>query len=330
MAGLNNQVSMINESIFRAYDIRGKYPEEINEETVFNIAAGMVKFLNPDKLVVGHDARKGSHSLKESVVSAITASGVDVIDIGETKTPLFYFAVNRLKAGGGIMITASHNQPEYNGLKMVRENAVLMGEPNGLKEIKNLAQNIEIRTIRKGKLIREDLSIEYEKFLLEKAGLEKEPEAPENMRFDFDPDQDRLMVYEGKNQIRADLLAGVIIKDFLEKRNFLGKIFRPKFVYDLRFTKAIPEFIKQNGGEAVRSRVGHVFMKQAMTENKALFGAELSGHFYFKDSFYVEAPILMKLKLLKIMNETGESISQLIEPFQKYFHSGEINIEVKV
>lgn len=316
--------------IFRAYDIRGIYPDEINEDIVFKIAAAMVSFLTPDKLVVAHDGRKSSEPLKELAIAAITASGVDAVDIGSVGTPLFYFAVNRLAAAGGIMITASHNRPEYNGLKLVREKAIVIGESSGLSEIKNLAENIEIKAIKKGKVIKKDLSGEYEDFLLGKAILEKEPKKPENIRFEFDPDQDRLLVFENKKQIRADLLAGLIIKDFLENRSFFSKVFkRPKFIYDLRFTKAIPEFIRENRGEAVCSRVGHPFIKQAMRKNKALFGAELSGHFYFRDAYYAEASILMKLKLLKIMNETKKSLFELIKPFEKYFHSGEINIEIK-
>ncbi len=321
------KMAKINDLIFKAYDIRGKYPEEISEDIVFKIVAALVKFLNPDKLIVAHDGRKSSESLKESAMTAITAFGTDVIDIGLASSPLFYFAVNRLGAGGGVMITASHNPPDYNGLKIVREKAIAIGESNGLTQIRNLTKDIKIERVRKGKLSSKDLSVEYESYLLEKAGLIKEPEI-EGVRFKFDPDSDRLSVFEKNKQIRADLLSGIVIKDFLEKQYFFNRIFsRPKFIFDLRFTKAISEYITENGGEAIRFRVGHPFIKEAMRENKALFGAELSGHFYFKDVFYVEAPILMKLKLLKIMNETGKSLVELIKPFQKYFHSGEINIE---
>lgn len=315
--------------IFHAYDIRGIYPDEINEEVVFKIAAALVKFLNPDKLIVGYDSRKNSGSLKESVIAAITASGVDVIDIGQASSPLFYFAVNKLGAAGGIMITASHNPPDYNGLKLVREKAIVLGELNGLLQIKSLAQNIVLNSIRRGKVIKKSLEDEYNAYLLKKAGLTEEPKT-EEIKFEFDPDSDRLLVYEKGKKVRADLLAGAIIADFLKNQPFFKKSFdKPKFIYDLRFTKAIPEYIEQNGGAAVRSRVGHPFIKEAMRKNKALFGAELSGHFYFKDVFYVEAPILMKLKLMKIMDEAGKSLGKLISPFQKYFHSGEVNIEVK-
>ncbi|MEK7659044.1 MAG: hypothetical protein AAB338_00065 [Patescibacteria group bacterium] len=320
-------MSIVNESIFRVYDIRGKYPDEINEEAVFKISAALVEFLNPDKLIVAHDGRKSSELLKESVMTAIMASGADVIDIGLASSPLFYFTVNRLAAGGGVMITASHNPPDYNGLKLVREKAILIGQSNGLSEIKKTAENIVINKIRKGEVIKKDLSKEYENYLFKKAGIDKEPEI-KDIRFEFDSDSDRLLVYEKGKQIRADLLSGVIIKDFLDKKSFLSGIFRkPIFIYDFRFSKAIPEYILQSGGEAICSRVGHFFIKEAMRRNRAFFGAELSGHFYFKDVFYVEVPILMKLKLLKIMNETGESLAELIKPFEKYFHSGEINIE---
>lgn len=314
--------------IFRAYDIRGIYPTEINEEIVFKIAAALVKFLNPDKLVVAHDGRKSSESLKDSTVAAIIVSGVDVIDIGEATSPLFYFTVNKLGAAGGIMITASHNPPNYNGLKLVREQAIPIGEESGLTQIRKLSEDIEIAKIRKGKIIEKNLEEEYGKFLLKKSGLEKEPEI-ENIRFEFDPDSDRLWVFEKGKQIRADLLSGVIIKDFLEKKSFFDLFIRPKFVYDFRFTKAVPEFIRENGGEAIRSRVGHPFIKDLMRKDKAIFGAELAGHFYFKDTFYVEAPILMKLKILKIMQDSGKSLGELIRPFQKYFHSREINIEIQ-
>ena len=316
--------------IFRTYDIRGIYPDEINEEAVFKIAAALVKFLNPDKIVVAQDSRRSSELLKDSAIEAIAASGVDIIDIGQASSPLFYFAVNKLGAAGGIMITASHNPPQYNGLKLVREKAIPIGESSGLLQIKNLAEDIKIKGIRKGKLIKKDLEEEYNAYLLKKAGLEKEPETPENIKFEFDPDSDRLMVFENRKQIRADLLSGIIIRDFLEKQIFFKNIFgKSKFVYDLRFSKAIPEYIEQNGGVAIRSRVGHVFIKKAMRKNRVLFGAELSGHFYFKDTFYVEAPILMKLKLLKIMDETGKTLVELIAPFERYFHSGEISFKIE-
>ena len=315
-------------NIFHAYDIRGIYPDEINEDVVFKIAAGIVKFLNPDKLVISQDIRKSSGSLKDSVISAITASGVDVIDIGSAATPLFYFSVNKLNAAGGVMITASHNLPNYNGLKIVREQAIPIGEQNGLMQIKKLSENIEIKGIRKGKIVEKNLEEEYKGFLLNKLGLLKEPEA-KDIKFEFDPDSDRLLIFENNKKIRADLLSGIIIKTFLDKRPFFSRFVRPKFIYDLRFTKAIPEFIKENGGEAIRSRVGHVFMKEKMRENKALFGAELSGHFYFKDVFYVEAPELMKLKVLEILQKSGKSISELAQPFNKYFHSEEMSIEIK-
>lgn len=126
------------DKIFRAYDIRGVYPEEINEEVIFSIVQAAVDFLRPAEIVVGRDGRISSAALHEAVVTAATALGVDVKDLGLTTTPVFYFAVKYLRSGGGIMITASHNPQQYNGLKLVDGNGMPIGQQNGLRQIKSL------------------------------------------------------------------------------------------------------------------------------------------------------------------------------------------------
>ena len=120
----------MNQGIFKAYDVRGKYPEELNEETAFKIAAAMAKhFGKRAKVVVGRDGRSSSPSLYKAVLRGLQHSNVlknvrmSVIDAGIMTTPMLYFLVNKLKADGGIMVTASHNPKEYNGLKVVGKNA---------------------------------------------------------------------------------------------------------------------------------------------------------------------------------------------------------------
>jgi len=109
----------MDSNIFRAYDIRGIYPDEINEEIAGKIAKATVKFLGAKKIVVGEDARLSSPSLRKAIIDGVTSAGCDVIYIGRCTTPLFYFSVNHLNVDGGIMITASHNPSQYNGLKIV-------------------------------------------------------------------------------------------------------------------------------------------------------------------------------------------------------------------
>ena len=129
----------INPSIFRAYDIRGVYPEEINEETVYEIGRAYVKFLKARKIIVGRDCRLSSPSLFKALTKGIRDQGANVIDVGLVSTPMLYFSVINLKADGGIEITASHNSGEQNGLKMVRKAAKPISGVSGLKEIKELA-----------------------------------------------------------------------------------------------------------------------------------------------------------------------------------------------
>jgi len=112
--------TLIDPKIFKAYDIRGKYPKEINERAVFKIAKKLPKLLGR-KIVVAHDARLSSPKLYRAAIKGIKyqVSGIRIIEAGLATTPMFYFLVNKLKADGGIMVTASHNPKEYNGLKVV-------------------------------------------------------------------------------------------------------------------------------------------------------------------------------------------------------------------
>jgi phosphomannomutase len=136
----------INSNIFKAYDIRGRYPAEINERAVLEIAKAIGSNFNlkaqssklKAKVVVAHDARLSSYSLYKAVLSVLKAksSKLKAIPVGLATTPMFYFLVNKLKASGGIMVTASHNPKEYNGLKVVGKNA----KPISGQEILNLVR----------------------------------------------------------------------------------------------------------------------------------------------------------------------------------------------
>ncbi|HZZ99194.1 MAG TPA: phosphomannomutase/phosphoglucomutase [Candidatus Paceibacterota bacterium] len=125
--------------VFRAYDIRGVYGQDLTDDLAFAVGQAAARFLKAKKMVVGRDARTSSEPLTAKVIAGITSVGCDVIDIGETTTPLFYFSVNTFKTEGGIMITASHNPAQYNGLKIVGPEAVPIGSETGLKEIERLS-----------------------------------------------------------------------------------------------------------------------------------------------------------------------------------------------
>ncbi len=149
-------------SIFKAYDIRGLYPSEVNEKIIYNISRAFVDFIHCKKIVVGRDMRLSSPSLYNAVVKAITDQGCDVINVGIVSTPMFYYAVNKIKAGAGVMITASHNPGEYNGLKLVRAEAVPLNYDTGIKLIEEKVKNKDFKDVDdKGLISQAELLQDY-------------------------------------------------------------------------------------------------------------------------------------------------------------------------
>jgi phosphomannomutase len=123
---------------FKAYDIRGRMPDELNEELVERIGRATAAYLRPQKMVIGHDIRLSSPDLSRALARGLTASGVEVLDLGLCGTEEVYFGTWHLQADGGVMVTASHNPADYNGLKLVREGARPIGADSGLREIETL------------------------------------------------------------------------------------------------------------------------------------------------------------------------------------------------
>ena len=152
-------------NIFRAYDVRGVYPDELNEGIAEKIAGATAKFLNAKKLVVGEDARVSSPALRKAVFDGATKAGCDVHYIGQCTTPLFYFSVNRLGADGGIMVTASHNPPQYNGLKIVGPGATPIASISGLFKIRDMVNEVTESSVNKGAVQTTSFLNEYIDFL---------------------------------------------------------------------------------------------------------------------------------------------------------------------
>jgi phosphomannomutase len=123
---------------FKAYDIRGKVPLELNPDLAYKIGLSMVEFLSAKKIVIGRDIRATGPELRDALIKGLTEAGADVIDIGLCGTEMIYFATSHFKADGGVMITASHNPPEYNGMKFVREESKPISADTGLKDIEQM------------------------------------------------------------------------------------------------------------------------------------------------------------------------------------------------
>lgn len=155
-------------SIFKAYDIRGIYPDQINEEVAYSIAQGFARIVAPKKpVVIGHDVRLHSESLKLSMIKGLTDAGVDVVDIGLISTEMIYFATGQYGYGGGIQVTASHDTSEYHGAKMVRENVVPLSGESGLEEIKDFVlSGDKINAPQGGEVEKRDILEDYCDYLL--------------------------------------------------------------------------------------------------------------------------------------------------------------------
>jgi len=159
----------IDASIFKAYDIRGVYPTDLNEELAYRIAQGYVQYVQPKgKVGVGMDVRLCSPKLKEAVIKGLTDAGVDVLDVGLISTDMIYFAVGNYGLAGGIQVTASHNPAEYGGLKMVREKAFPIYGDQGVEQIRDmiLADKDKITSDKKGQVGQKNILDDFANFLL--------------------------------------------------------------------------------------------------------------------------------------------------------------------
>jgi phosphomannomutase len=157
----------MNEKIFKAYDIRGVYPGELDEETIYKIGRAIVLYTKAQKIVVGRDMRESSPQLENALVKGITDQGANAVRIGLSSTPLVYFASWKINVDAGVIVTASHNPAEYNGMKMCFKNAVPIGEGSGMEEIKELAIKGEFPEVSKKGKVEENDSVknDYIKYI---------------------------------------------------------------------------------------------------------------------------------------------------------------------
>src|SRR3982751_4551715 len=128
----------INPEIFKAYDVRGVYPGEVNEEGAQAIGAAFVAYVKAKRIAVGRDMRLSSPALAAAFIDGVTSQGADVVDYGMIATDMLYFAVAADRLEGGVQITASHNPRQYNGMKMVRQEAFPLSGEEGLAEIRGM------------------------------------------------------------------------------------------------------------------------------------------------------------------------------------------------
>jgi phosphomannomutase len=361
--------------VFKAYDIRGKYPSEIDESLAERLGGALVRFLKAKRIAVGRDVRLSAPAIAAAVAKG---AGCEVVDIGLCTTPMLYYAVGHLGLDGGVMVTASHNPPGDIGFKLCRERAFPLSEKTGLKEIEALtaekapggstivprAIQSEYRAhlrkqIEKAPKLKiavdtahgavgahfdaifGDLPVDFQRLCWKPDGHfpshEPNPLKDENVRdlqaamkangadlgVAFDGDGDRCMFFgPGGARIGCDLITILLARSELRRQPGSA------IVYDLRSSRVVPEEIRKAGGRPIRERVGHSFIKETMKKNDAVFGGELSGHFYFKDHYFADSGLMALAKVLDLLGREGKPIDELLAPLRRTSATGEINFKV--
>ena len=382
-------------AIFKAYDIRGVYGKQFDEEDAWKIGYAAANFLrslltgydrgqaNAHSVCVGRDMRTHSLSLAKALIRGMNATGTNVIDIGVIDTPQMYYAINHFGTCGGVQVTASHNPAKYNGFKISGIGAKPVGVDTGLKDIEHVAMALlHTKGNEDGSVEKYDITADYKQHVLKflKPGLKSlkiaidasngmagktVPEifgdlpieiVPINFKHDgtfkhepnplveenlaelkdvikaqkcdfgvcFDGDADRLMMVDEKGQnIGCDLMTALMVPYFLEIKP------ASTIVYDLRSSLVVSEEVLKYGGTPRRERVGHSFMKKALRDSHAIFGGELSGHFYYRDNFSADSGMITLTHVLNIVSASDKPVSELVAPLRRYFSSGEVNFEVE-
>ena len=270
-------------SSFKAYDIRGQLPHEINPEIAYRVGNATAEYLSAKKMILGRDIRASSKELSESMASGLMDAGVDVIDIGECGTENVYYATGELKSCGGVMVTASHNPSDYNGFKIVSENAKPISSETGLLDIRKIAESDKrlISELR-GNLEQRDLNQSYVKKVLSFI----DPDSLSKLKVVMNPGNGGAGVY-------AELIS----------KNMPIEIIKLNFDPDSSFPNGIPNpMIEENRAST----------SQAVIDNKADLGIAWDGDFdrcfffdekgNFIEGYYLVG-LLAKSFLIKNRNE---------------------------
>jgi phosphomannomutase len=372
-------VSRALDHIFKAYDVRGVVPDDLDAPLVRDIGAAFAAWSGAPTIILGRDCRLSSPELARALAEGATSQGADVIDLGLASTDLLYFASGRLDLPG-VMLTASHNPKQYNGLKFCLAGAKPVGEETGLREIRRLVETGVEPKAEPGTVEQREMLDDYVDHVLSFVDVEAmrpltvvadtangmgglvvpavmsrlpitlyhlfpeldgtfpnhpaDPIQPENQKdlkaavlehgadvgLAFDGDADRVfLIDERAEDVSGSLMTALVAIAMLEREP------GAKIVHNLICSWTVPEVIREHGGEPVRTRVGHSFIKQVMAETGAIFGGEHSGHYYFRDNYRADSGLIAAVVALGELSASGRPLSELLAPLRRYFASGEIN-----
>jgi phosphomannomutase len=375
------------DAIFKAYDIRGTVPDQLDDGIVERVGAAFARFVadteGATSILIAHDMRPSGPGFAEAFARGANAQGVDVVHLGLLSTDALFFSAGHFDAPGA-MLTASHNPAGYNGIKLCLAGARPVGEETGLVAIKadtlsglepvaepgtvssrddalaafvaHAHSFVDLGVLRPLKVVADTangmggltapavfagLPFELEVLYGELDGTfpnhPADPIQPENLRdlqarvratgadvgLAFDGDADRVFLVDDQGELVSGSLTTAIVADVMLRKNPGETV-----LHNLICSRAVPEVIAEAGGTAVRTRVGHSFIKQVMADTGACFGGEHSGHYYFRDNYRADSGIIAALTVLELVSTAGEPLSTLRKPYERYADSGEINTVV--
>jgi phosphomannomutase len=378
--------------IFKAYDIRGLYGEQIDGDVAEQIGRAFVRVLarlagrEPGDLGIGlgRDMRLTAPELSARYLEGMVSEGAHVLEAGEVGTEMLYYLVGSRGLDGGLMCTASHNPKAYTGAKLVREGSIALSGDEGIQDIRRLIEEGLGPAPGGGSSEQVDIADDFRKAalafidpdnvrplkvvvdggngmagpmvgpLLDRLGLdvvatywtpdgtfpdhEPNPLLEENRQFiidkvretgadlgiAWDGDADRCFFIDDTGQfVPGDFLTAIFAEHLLARQPGAS------ILYDVRASWAVPRTVEAAGGKAFANRVGHAFFKTRMRDEGAIFGGEVSGHYYFHDFYNADSGTIPALLMLEKLSVEGKRLSELLEPYRStYFISGEINSEV--
>ena len=380
--------------IFKAYDIRGLYGDQIDGDTAERIGRAFARVIgdlagkapSDCRLGLGRDMRLTAPELAARYRDGMVGEGATVIDAGQVGTEMLYWLVGSRELDGGLMCTASHNPKAYTGAKLVKEGAIALSGDSGIGEIRELVlgdaldddppargsveevdiygdfheaalEVIDPSNVTRMKVVvdggngmagpvvgplLERLPIEViETFWTPDGNFpdhEPNPLLPENRQFiidkvletgadlgiAWDGDGDRCFFIDDKGRfVDGDFMTAILAEHLLVKQP--GSL----ILYDVRASRAVADVIRRAGGRSEPNRVGHAFFKTRMRDEGAIFGGEVSGHYYFHDFYNADSGTIPALLILEKLSIEDKRMSELLAPYHaKYFISGEINSEV--
>ena len=348
----------MKDSIFREYDIRGKFPEDINEDVAYKIGLGygsfIQEFLMQESCVVSYDNRPSSEKLHDSLIKGLIETGIKVIDYGLTTTPMHYYArhINNLF---GIMITASHENDEYNGFKfsfdeysdakgiMVRDLKTYIDKGNfksgkGNVEEKNIKEeyvNYLTNHLKFGKRnikvifdlnngttgtiindILKNMNVNY--ILVNDDNLEERVKSLNaNVAFKFDGDGDTFQIYDELGNVVSIGDYGIIIL-----KNIIDKVETKKFLVDNYCSDSFRKEIEKLNGNVITSMIGTNYGFEKILKDNIPFGIHSSGIAYLNDRLYCTgSAIYGALRLIEVLTKTDKSLSELVNTTTKCFNT---------